>query len=342
MIKEWRGFIQKRSNGSEKVNYDDPNFPSYVYCGYVYPSSTWANDPHFHDDVELLCVTNGYLAYNINGEEVFINEGDTIFVNSRQIHFNAPKREARTDYVIVIFHPRVLCASNIVENKYIKAVTENSNVPFIRFDHTDEIGGKIHDLMVEAPHYLGNEFLLTKQFYAIWEQVLKSLGSTDYTDYRYSDSQVDSLKAMLTFIQENYNSNIKLDDIAAAGNVSRTFCNNLFHKYTDQTPIENLTRFRVSKVAELLNSSSLSMSEIAYNTGFASASYMAESFKKYYGESPRSFKANHLHTPRGSFEITDTSASNTDTAILNTDTSALNTGTPSQNAGIDCPRCKND
>ncbi|MBP5495477.1 MAG: AraC family transcriptional regulator, partial [Lachnospiraceae bacterium] len=67
-------------------------------------------------------------------------------------------------------------------------------------------------------------------------------------------------------------------------------------KYTDQTPIENLTRFRVSKVAEILNSTSLSMSEIADITGFSSASYMGEAFKKYYGESPRSFKNNSVHT----------------------------------------------
>ena len=305
MIKEWRGFIQKRANGSERVNYDDPNFPSYVYEGYVYPSSTWANDPHFHDDVELMCITKGYLAYSINGEEVLLNEGDTIFVNSRQIHFSVPKREERTDYVIIIFHPRILCASNIVENKYIKAITDNTSIPFLHFKHDEETGKKIRELILNAPSCLGNEFLLTKQFFGIWEQIFTKAGNPDSQDNKFSNSQVDSLKAMLTFIQENYASSITLDDIAAAGNVSRTFCNNLFHKYTDQTPIENLTRFRVSKVAELLNSSDMSMSEIAYNTGFASASYMAESFKKYYGESPRSFKSSHVHTPRGSFEITE-------------------------------------
>lgn len=303
MIKEWRGFIQKRTNGSEMVNYDDPNFPSYVYSGYVFPSSTWANDPHFHEDVELLSVTTGYLAYNINGEEIFLNEGDTIFVNSRQIHFNVPKREERTDYVICIFHPRILCASNVVENKYIKAVTENSNIPFLHFKKTEKLGLAMHKLVVETPKCLGNEFELTRQFYSIWDLVLKACGNPGASDYKYSDSQVDALKEMLTFIQKYYASPISLDDIAASGNVSRTFCNNLFHKYTDQTPIENLTRFRVSKVAELLNSSNMSMSEIAEKTGFASASYMAESFKKYYGESPRSFKATHVHTPRGSIEI---------------------------------------
>ena len=295
MVQEWRGFIQKRTNGSEKVNYDNPNFPSYVYAGYVYPSSTWANDPHFHDDVELLCVTEGYLAYNINGKEIFLNEGDTIFVNSKQIHFNAPKREERSNYVIVIFHPRVLCASNVVENKYIKPVTDNANLPYIHFKYSTEVGKNLHEIMVKTPTCLFSEFLLTKQFYEIWEQVLIACGNPE-ASVKYSDSQVDALKAMLTYIQENYASPITLDDIAAAGNVSRTFCNNLFHKYTDQTPIENLTRFRVSQVATLLNTTGLSMSEIAYNTGFSSASYMGEAFKKYYGESPRSFKSNSDHT----------------------------------------------
>ncbi len=300
MIQEWRGFIQKRTNGSEKVNYDDPNFPSYVYRGYVYPSSTWANDAHYHDDIELLTVTNGYLSYSINGKEIPLDEGDTIFVNSRQIHFNAPKRPERTDYVICIFHPRVLCASNVVENKYIKAITDNPNIPYIRFKHTEETGKRVYETMLDTPNHLGNEFMLTKHFFDIWEQVIKVCGDLEHNN-KYSDSQVDSLKAMLTFIQENYDSNITLDDIAQAGSVSRTFCNNLFHKYTDQTPIENLTRFRVSKVAELLNTTNLSMSEIAYITGFSSASYMGEAFKKHYGESPRSFKSNSVHTTPAEF-----------------------------------------
>lgn len=296
MIEEWRGYIQKRNNGSEMVNYNNPDFPSYVHKGYVFPSSSWANDPHYHDDVELLSVTNGFMAYNINGEEVMLEEGDTIYVNSRQIHFSVPKRKERTDYVICIFHPRILCASNVVESKYIATITDNPQIRYLHFKHSEAVGKRIHKLILETPPCMENEFLLTKLYYEIWEQVIAECGNTVSTKTHYSDSQVNSLKAMLTFIKENYASDIGLDDIAQAGSVSRTFCNNLFHKYTDQTPIENLTRFRVSKVAELLNSTTLSMSEIAYSTGFSSASYMGEAFKKYYGESPRSFRCNSVHT----------------------------------------------
>ena len=296
MIAEWRGYIQKRNNGSEMVNYNEPDFPSYVHRGYVFPSSSWANDPHYHDDVEILSVTGGFMAYNINGEEVLLEEGDTIFVNSKQIHFSVPKRPERTDYVICIFHPRVLCASNAVESKYISTITDNPQIPYLHFRHGSAEGKQMAKAVLKTPPYKENAFMLTKLYYELWENVIAECGNIDRVNTRYSDSQVDSLKAMLTFIKENYASDIGLDDIAEAGSVSRTFCNRLFHKYTDQTPIENLTRFRVSKVAELLNSTTLSMSEIAYHTGFSGASYMGEAFKKYYGESPRSFRNNSTHT----------------------------------------------
>jgi transcriptional regulator GlxA family with amidase domain len=58
------------------------------------------------------------------------------------------------------------------------------------------------------------------------------------------------------------------------------------------TPIEYIMHFRTRKVADLLQSGDLSMSEIAEQTGFSSASYMTETFKKFYRFSPREYKKN--------------------------------------------------
>lgn len=297
MIQEWRGFIQKRNDGSEKVNYDNPDFSSYIYRGWIVPDATWANDPHFHGDVELLCVTSGSMAYSVDGKEIPLNEGDTIFVNSGHIHYSIPTTKERANYVITVFHPRILCASNVVESKYIQSVTENTNIPYILFKSDDPLGYKIHEEMLKLPEYLGNEFLITKHYFEIWEDIYnKCLIFRPNKNYSYSDSQVSTLKIMLAFIKEEYSNPITLDDIAGAGNVSKTFCNTLFNKYTDQTPIENLTRFRVGKVADLLREGNLSMSEIAFKTGFSSQSYMSETFRKYYGESPKEFRKKAIWT----------------------------------------------
>jgi transcriptional regulator GlxA family with amidase domain len=56
------------------------------------------------------------------------------------------------------------------------------------------------------------------------------------------------------------------------------------------TPIEYIMHFRTRKVADLLQEGDMSMTQIAEKTGFSNASYMAETFKKFYRFSPREYK----------------------------------------------------
>ena len=190
-----------------------------------------------------------------------------------------------------IFHPGILCSSNAVESKYITPVIKNPGIPFIHFTPDNELGRKMHTDVLELTKYVANELKITHQCFEIWENVLDSCRELLTTETNlYPNSQIEALKKMLNFIQKEYMNPITLEEIASAGNVSRTFCNNLFKKYTNQTPIENLTRFRVGKVADYLKDTGLSMAEIASITGFAGSSYMSETFRKYFGESPKNYK----------------------------------------------------
>ena len=85
---EQMGLIVKRDDGSEIVNYDDPNFPSYIYDGWIAPKVTWEGVPHFHEDIEIMTIKEGQVAYFVNGKELLLRMGDTIVVNSNQIHYN--------------------------------------------------------------------------------------------------------------------------------------------------------------------------------------------------------------------------------------------------------------
>ena len=96
-----------------------------------------------------------------------------------------------------------------------------------------------------------------------------------------------SFKVMLKYIQSNFSKSLTLADIAKAGGVSRTHFNTLFKKFTGNTPMESLNRYRIERVAYYVTNTSLSMSEIAEKTGFSGASYMTETFKKIYGVAPR-------------------------------------------------------
>ena len=97
---------------------------------------------------------------------------------------------------------------------------------------------------------------------------------------------------MMHFISNSYQQKITLDDIASSGNISKSLCNTLFHKYVGESPINYLMHLRARKVAELLRSGNMSMTEIAALTGFGGVSYMSETFRKFFGKSPRDYRKN--------------------------------------------------
>ncbi len=115
-------------------------------------------------------------------------------------------------------------------------------------------------------------------------------GDFSRDEYVNQDVHNEVLKAMMNYVDKNYMKNITLSEVASAGGVSKSLCNTVFNKYTQMTPIEYIMHFRTRKVADLLQEGDLSMSEIAEQTGFSNASYMAETFKKFYKFSPREYK----------------------------------------------------
>lgn len=239
------------------INYNDASFPSYIHDGYVYSGCTWEKVPHFHKDIELLSVHSSCMGYSVNGTNLFLEKGDILFVNSDQLHYSyaTPPREGR--YIIAVMHPRILCSNFAVEAKAVLPVISNNKVPYIHFKNGDRDAGRMQELMFELHRKgLGNEFMITKIFFEIWEVLMDRINeSGDFSaDVQYNQG------------------------------------NSIFNKYTNMTPIEYIMHFRVRKVADLLQSGDLSMSEIAERTGFSNASYMAETFKKFYRFSPREYK----------------------------------------------------
>ncbi len=291
MKKEWMGLIVKKEDGSEQVNYDDPNFPSYIYDGWIKPNVTWEKVPHFHEDIELLTVKTGHMAYSVNGRLIPLNAGDTVFVNSNQIHYSLSAENTTATYVIFIADPAILNSSVAVEMQALLPILSNPNLSYLRFRNINENTRAIYDLMVTLPDLRRDPFQITKKLFEIWEIILaqsKSYGMID--EETQTDLHTWAFKSMMFYIQQHYREAVTLDDIAASGNISRSLCNKIFHKYVGDSPVNYLLNYRVRKIAELLRTTALPLSEIASLTGFNGTSYMSEMFKKAFETSPRDYR----------------------------------------------------
>ena len=284
------GLILKRDDGSEIVNYDDPNFPTYIYDGWIAPKVTWEGVPHFHEDIEIMTIKEGQLMYTVNGKQLLLREGDTIVINSNQIHYNSCVNGGVAKYVICVIHPSILVNSVAVEMQAVRPIIDNPDLPYLRFRYINEHTESIRNLVLALPDVRHDPFAITKQFYLIWDIIRKQAETLGKTEEVVSDPRMVSFKTMMHFIANNYQKQITLSDIAASGNISKSLCNTLFHQYVGESPINYLMHLRARKVAELLRAGKMSMSDIAQLTGFGGVSYMSETFRKFFEKSPREYR----------------------------------------------------
>lgn len=96
--------------------------------------------------------------------------------------------------------------------------------------------------------------------------------------------------AVLKHLSEN---NLKMEDLGAEMGISRIQLYRKVKALTGFSPADLLKQMRLQKALSLLKHSSLSVSEIAYNTGFSSPGYFSTCFKKQYDKYPTDIRAHH-------------------------------------------------
>ena len=83
---------------------------------------------------------------------------------------------------------------------------------------------------------------------------------------------------------------LSLDEIAQMSYLSKYYFARAFRQYMGITPYEYLTSVRLSHAKGLLISSSLSVDEIGYRTGFGGAKNFIRQFRQSMGMTPGEYR----------------------------------------------------
>lgn len=118
--------------------------------------------------------------------------------------------------------------------------------------------------------------------------------ATDFAAAPYDIPLTESeqlIKRAQKIIEDNYsNSEFKLSGIADTLFVNYSYLSHIFKAKTGKTLFSCLLDERMAHAAYLLKNSNLSVTEIGRKVGYPLAKNFHQAFKKYYGESPKSFR----------------------------------------------------
>lgn len=103
----------------------------------------------------------------------------------------------------------------------------------------------------------------------------------------------DIIQRAKDFILQNYtNPGLDLGVVAKHVNINSSYLSTLFRQETGQCFIEFLTLLRINRAKELLRTTQMRTSDIAFEVGYADQNYFSKLFKKCTGMSAREFRQN--------------------------------------------------
>ena len=255
---------------------------------------------HWHNSFELIEVVEGKFFCNVDGSEFLINKGNICIINRGRLHHiytedhNAFKCRKKT----IIFNPDYFIKDQNIYEKYILPLLEKDAFAHIQFNIKKGIGLDINALMkeieaLEDEKPIGYELEEYSLIYKVIRYLYLAYQSSKQSIHTTYDANVQIQRNMTSFIHEHFNSKIGLEDIAEAGQVSKSTCIRLFHKYTGKSPVDFLNNYRLQMSAEKLVTTSEQITEIAYDCGFGQPSYFNRLFLKEYNMTPNQYRKQH-------------------------------------------------
>ncbi len=272
--------------------------------GFPLDASTWKQHgnypPHTHSFSEIAIILEGTGTTDVDGKLFYFHAGD-VFV----LHGDRPHAYLNTNNLTLInitydpqaivldkFSPGVLPGYQalFVINPVLRRKEPYKGHLSLNPDQMIKVKA-LTDVMEMELHSRtpGFKLMATGHF-----MILVSMLSRFYTESPSQDAtKILRLANALSFLEQHYMDPFDADALAHMAHLSRRSFFRIFSEVTQQTPLAYLTRLRIMKAVEMLETSDKNITEIAFECGFQDSNYFSRQFSKIMKSTPSEFKARY-------------------------------------------------
>ena len=284
-------------NQMETTVHGSFSFPIAVYQQILSKNVLGFINWHWHEEIQFCCVTRGAVRFHVNEREYLLQEGEGIFVNSGYLHMSRPAGGPESTYLCLDVNPRLLGSypGSVFDREYVAPYLRDPSMAHQILRPDEPWQKKVLDGVERIYRFheergFGYEWHIVSELGQMWLLMLEHREDTlrDRSSQRgHSDAAV---QAILTYLHTHYAEHITLPEIAKSVSFSQGECCRLFKRVTGETIFAYLQSYRLAQSVWMLRQGELSVSQIAYESGFCSTSYFIEIFKRNFGVTPHQFR----------------------------------------------------
>lgn len=232
-----------------------------------------------------LCLsgTGTLIADNTKGESITyqIKSGQGFMLFPNQICTYIADHDIPWEYAWVEF-------DGLRAKETVELAGLNSDQPVYKARHKDIAETMKEELLYIVNHKEESPFHLIGHLYLFIDGFVRSSSSTQIS--KGNSLRDFYIKEAFSFIEQNFQNNISVEDIAATCGLNRSYFGKIFHENTGKSPQDFLISYRMTKAAELLKLTELSIADIGNAVGYPNQLHFSRAYKNVYGISPRQWR----------------------------------------------------
>lgn len=265
----------------------------YPFCEYHmrYWPHAFQIPVHWHDEVEIIYVRKGPLMVEIDGQKFIGDDGAVYIVSPGVLHMMAAP-ETPVDYFTFLF-----------PMEFISFQTKDELEDEIFFplrNHTREFRPEVTnrnlleklipilDELAEENGKFGTHRQIQVRIRLL--QVVDLLVEYDQLEAKTGRASGGLEKEILIYIQDNYHEHISLAELSEHFHLSEKYMSRFFSERFHMTLTQYVNYVRLKYARHLLESTDLSVTEIAMKSGYPNVSYFIRKFSAAVGEPPLRYR----------------------------------------------------
>ncbi|VGO14253.1 Melibiose operon regulatory protein [Pontiella desulfatans] len=257
--------------------------------------------PHKNRGMEITYIERGLMEWMVEGELEKVKSGSIYFTLPWQVHGSVNPKEPDNTIWHVLFH---------LEKDY--------PTPHTHFQFPKSFGFSKEEMEILSQTFAGTRqhcFPATPAMRSLMPTLIGELQSThalrdahtktlirailvelkriisgevvDTGQNTYSEQRVQALIASLP---SSCDQQWTLAEMAEHCGIQRTQLNKVFQKLTGSTPMEYLFRIRMERAKTLLRETDIKIIDIAFECGYGTSQYFANTFKQAIGATPSEYR----------------------------------------------------
>lgn len=258
---------------------------------------------HKHDFIEIAYVIEGDGIHIVGENEYDISKGDLFIINNDVPHGFFPKKGSSISPVVYncVFMPEFL-DSSLFSSVHFQDITSSflfkslfpddyQPTPDLKLHGTEfnEIGN-LFSRMYSEYKLMQKGYCDIIRAYLI-ELIVKVFRYIEQGEKNIPASRnIEMVNKAIEYLKHNYNSEVKLEDLAMKSFISKNYFSKLFKEVTGINFSDYVQQLRINEARSLLKHTEMKVIDIASQVGFKDVKFFYEVFKKITGKTPGDYR----------------------------------------------------